>query len=193
MIKAKLAALVISVLALVAATDPATTLKDSQCMANALSDKDLAFAIKALDIKDPNNVSDEPNIELGKILVVAEDQCDPAGDWDAERSDAAITLTTAVFIRAGASNTLDQAGVDPAVLAAWFEEQDEAFRLHLFNGMTEAQSATRMAASFKDLNKRGISTEKLAENINAFSVFLATSSMITRLNKGLPAQESAVK
>jgi hypothetical protein len=78
-------------------------------------------------------------------------------------------------------------------LAAWFEEQDEAFRLHLFNGMTEAQSATRMAASFEDLNKRGISTEKLAENINAFSVFLATSSMITRLNKGLPTQDTDVK
>ncbi|MEY4502212.1 MAG: hypothetical protein RIS52_2102, partial [Pseudomonadota bacterium] len=118
MIKAKLAALVISVLALVAATNPATTLKDSQCMANALSDKDLAFAIKAFEINDLNDVSDEPDIELNKILAAAEDQCDPAGDWDAERSDAAIILTGLVFARAAASNTLDQAGVDPEILTA---------------------------------------------------------------------------
>ncbi len=165
------------------------TTTDSDCVIAKFSDAELVGVVRSLASKALRGDGNPPP-KMFKIMDRNIKKCSGKQGWVAARKADMAAYTTIVLTRSGMALTLNEKGLDPDKIDAWFQEQDDAFKTTDIGSLAENDSEKFGIRVVEGATKAGFAPEIIDENIELLASYVATSIMIESMITGKPLVRS---
>jgi len=182
--------IIFAALALVSAQPPSAAPAPASPTSIAGFDEDARCIIEATSAPDRSEIATiavRPELRESSTayprLIQRGAECGRRNGWSPSRSSQVGTYAVATILRDEYRVQLRAAGIDVAIVDAWFESLSDELRLNVF----EESNAAAIGEQVRALEARNvIPTARLAAAGHMIGGYIAALSMVERARRGVP-------